>query len=644
MRQSRQWNAVRSTGLVATASMAVIALLSVGLPLHGAKPEKSAALPKVTPAGQNAAPAVALDSTGFAAVAARVDALILEALMQESVTPAARCTDEDFLRRASFDISGTSPSPHEVALFGLDPDPQKRTALIERLLTSSEYGGNWSRYWRDVIFMRATEMRAPLARDSFETWMKDQLNANQPWDQIVTSLLTATGDVRENGQTALIFAHDGQPQELAAESSRIFLGIQLQCANCHDHPTDSWKREQFHTLAAFFPRIRVQPKRMQQPPSFEVVSVNAGPANGRGPGDVIDLLQNPERLMERVDRNRDGKITKQEMSLGPNGGQFFDRILGRADIDKDGAISLAELKQLPVPPAVGRGSAEYFMPDLQNPQSRGAQINPVFFVSQQKLSEGASDIDRRQSLSRFMTATDNVWFAKAFVNRIWAELVGEGFYMPVDDIGPERTATYPAAIDVLAAGFAANEYNVKWLFRAITSTQTYQRSIRARDPKHPAPLFSAGSPSRLRADQLYDALARVLGFVADSADQRRAPGMQFFDNSPRGQFGQLFAFDPSTPPDDVTGTVPQALFMMKSNLIKQSIRATGQPRLARLLADQKDDQDVLTELYLLVHAREPSAGELAICRKYLKQTGNRQEAFEDILWSLLNSTEFQTKR
>ena len=117
---------------------------------------------------------------------------------------------------------------------------------IERLLDSKAYAENWSRYWRDVIMMRATNQRIRLMQGSFERWMAEQLQDNVAWDKITTAMITAQGDVRENGDTALIFAHEAQATEVAAEVSRIFLGIQIQCANCHDHPTDKWKREQFH--------------------------------------------------------------------------------------------------------------------------------------------------------------------------------------------------------------------------------------------------------------------------------------------------------------------------------------------------------------------------------------------------------------
>jgi hypothetical protein len=294
------------------------------------------------------------------------------------------------------------------------------------------------------------------------------------------------------------------------------------------------------------------------------------------------------------------------------------------------------------------------MPDLQHPQSPGKKIDPVFFLGNLKAGSGLSDLDRRKSLARYITSPDNPWFAKAFVNRIWGQLVGEGFSMPIDDMGPERTAKYPAALDALGAGFTASGYDVAWLFRAITSSETYQRQIRPRDPKAPSPAFASAAPVRLRADQLYDAIARVLGFKEDET----VPGPQMMMGGPyqgmrtlRGQFFAKFGFDPSTPPDDQTGTIQQALFMMNNQpMINNLIRATnparpgGQTRLHQILEKYKNNDDALNELYLIVHAREPSPREAQVCRDYIREVNNRNDAFEDILWSLLNSTEFQTKR
>jgi hypothetical protein len=218
--------------------------------------------------------------------------------------------------------------------------------------------------------------------------------------------------------------------------------------------------------------------------------------------------------------------------------------------------------------------------------------------------------------------------------------------MPIDDIGPERTANHPQALEALSAGFTSSGYDVAWLLRTITNTETYQRQIRPRDPKHAA-VFASAAPVRLRADQLYDALGRALGFKEqESRPVADADMMMMYrrNNSPRAQFQQLFGFDPSTPPDEINGTIPQALFMMNSGFVNSLIRAAGQTRLHQILDKFKSDDDALIELFIVVHAREPSAKEQKTCREYIAQVNNRQEAFEDILWSLLNSTEFQTKR
>ncbi len=194
--------------------------------------------------------------------------------------------------------------------------------------------------------------------------------------------------------------------------SRIFLGIQIQCAQCHDHPTDRWKREQFHELAAFFPRIAVRPVRVDgKRRSFEVVSFDKGNSKKRRPRG---------------------------------------------------------------------GNLEHHMPDLEHPEETGKLMQPVFFVTGQKLDAGVPDAERRETVADWMTSRENRWFAKAFVNRMWSELVGRGFYEPVDDIGPDRQCSAPKTLNYLSNRFAANKYDVKWLLATITSTEAYGRQSRSR--------------------------------------------------------------------------------------------------------------------------------------------------------------------
>jgi Protein of unknown function (DUF1549)/Protein of unknown function (DUF1553) len=584
-------------------------------------------------------------------VAAAVDRMILTNLGESGTQPAPKTSDEDFLRRIHFDLAGTVPTAREVTFFGLEPDPDKRNKVIDRLLESEDYTHNWAQYWRDVIFLRATDMRARIVEGPFEKWMSDQIRENRGWDKIVTSLLTASGPVNEHGETGLIFAHNGQADDIAAETSRIFLGIQIQCANCHDHPSDKWKRQQFHQLAAFFPRISVRRmKGSTDPREFEVASFEAPAMNGKGKGKGgmagATFFDNPERFFARFDRNRDGKITRAEVKNTPFEKQF-ERLLTLAG-KKDGALTLKEAREIPPPGGQGRPQAEHFMPDLKNPSSKGTKMEPIFFVNGKRAKSGLPDEERRHALAKYLTADADPWFSRAYVNRIWNEMVGEGFYMPVDDMGPTRQARMPEVLDLLADAWVANKYDTKWLFRTVARTETYQREIRPKDPSvESPPVFAASTPKRLRADQLFNAITKVLGIDGVDPKESEAPGQggkKRPPRNPRAQFAFLFGYDPSTSQDDLTGNVPQALFMMNSRLINSLIHAQGKTRLATILEKYADNKDAVREVYVLTLAREPSDKEEKTCLNYVKDVGSRQEGFEDVMWSLMNSSEFLSKR
>jgi hypothetical protein len=579
-------------------------------------------------------------------VAAEIDRLIGSELQQSNVSVADRCSDEDFLRRVSFDLAGVPPLPHQITVFGLDPSPNKRSAAIDRLLDSREFAENWSSYWRDAIFMNATNQRARPAAQRFQAWMTEQLVEGKAWDEIVTALLTASGDVQENGATALLFAHDCQAEEVAAEASRLFLGIQMQCANCHDHPSDIWKRNQFHELAAYFPRIALRPVMEDgRIRSFEVVSVNQ-----ERPGPQA-IRENADRIVAQLDRNKDGKVSKAETQNAPRAAgllaRAFDRLLEVGDADDDGMLSAKELKQIDPPAMPNNGSTEHYMEDLKDPTSRGTVIQPKFFVDQSQPGQGLSDADRRAAAAKAFTDPANPWFAHAFVNRVWHELLGEAFYMPVDDLGPSRSPRYPQVLEVLSKGFVSSGYDIRWLLRTVALTEAYQRQIRPKAVSADESLpFAAQVPTRLRADQLFNSLTVVLGLeeVTPAAGPGALGGLYAAARSPRQQFHQIFAYDPSTPQQDLSGNIQQALLLMNTNGLRAAISASGNTRLGQILRKFPDDQDAVSEVYLLTLGREPTDQELQLCQAYLQDVGRRAEAYEDLLWGLINTSEFVSKR
>ncbi|MEO2022501.1 MAG: DUF1549 domain-containing protein [Pirellulaceae bacterium] len=509
-------------------------------------------------------------------VAARIDQLLVtESNDSAQTTPVPLVDDETFLRRVFMDLVGEPPTTEDVLAFSLDGTVDKRSRLVRQLLADASYGRNWARYWRDVIMYRRSDERALLSVRSLESYLTDAFNSNTSWDKLTTEFITARGDVRANGRTALIMAQMGRPEETVAEVSRIFLGIQIQCAQCHDHPTDRWTREQFHELVAFFPRVAVRPKRDDGMFNFEVVASDSP--------------------IENRSRNTNNRY---------------------------------------------RGTPEHRMPDLENPEARGETMKPVFFLTGDEVPVGSLDADRRSQLAGWITDSTNPWFARAFVNRIWAELVGEGFYDPVDDLGPGKKCSSPETLDYLAAAFRERGHDIKWLFTTILSTDAYQRASRRRRTFEESP-FQANCAQPLRADQLYSSLQTVLEIPESNA----TPGRQRSSrSSPRNVFNSVFGFDPSTRRGDVTGTIPQALTMMNSPRINQYATAEKGRMLGRLLQEVADDRQAITELYLRVLSRQPTDKEVDSCLKYRRNLRDREEAFEDILWALINTAEFAHRK
>jgi hypothetical protein len=500
----------------------------------------------------------------------------LSALVPSEGPKSAPASDELFLRRVSLDLIGRNPTPKEITDFLADGKAAKRALAVDRLLASPDFGENWGRYWRDAILSRRTEPRADVVGPTFVEYLAKHFNDDDGWDRVAREMITASGSVRENGATAIIMAQSGNAEEVAAEVSRLFLGVQIQCAQCHDHPTDRWKRQQFHELAAFFARVET-----------------------------------------RLVRGDDVKV------------DF--RVIGR---------DRGPVYAPPTPNGKNR-SLEHFMPDMNDPKAQGTIVQPVLFLTNQRLDTGKTDALRRDVLAAWTTDAKNPWFAKAFVNRVWTELIGWGFYEPIDDLGPDRECRAPKTLGFLAAQFAAHDYQVKWLYRTIMASDAYQRA--PGDPK--SPVFVVSKPSRLRSDQLYDNVIAALG-VDDlyfDLTPRRGPLANL--RGPRHVLAEEFGFDPSEPRDDQAGSIPQALLLMNAKAVQRGIDAGDtKTSLGKLLATTADDSRAIEWLYLRTLARHPSDQELRTCLDHLKSTNDRSAAFEDLQWGLLNSAEMLHRR
>ena len=437
-------------------------------------------------------------------------------------------SDERFIRRASLDLTGKPPEPKAIREFIADKDPQKRAKLVDKLLETKDYARKWARYWTTVIFYNSTAPRRRVNPQSLEDWLAEQFEKNVRWDRIVAELVSATpqrskddkDDYGQNhGPNNFVLANDNKAPEVAAETARIFMGISIQCAECHDHPFDRWKREQFHELAAFF--------------------------------------------------------------------------------------------------APGR----YYMPDQDDPSEK--TLMQAKFLLGEKPPEDLKADARRVAVAAYLIYNpDNYWFARAFVNRMWNELVGDGFYS-VDSLGPDAEVTHKLLVNRISAMFRYREFDPKWVFRTIMNSKAYQRDIRTFESDEE--LFTAVRPTRLGPAEV---LASVQSLTGDDNNLSRA-------------VRTTFKTDPSIPQRDLEGSIQQALLMMNNRALQNKLRNS---ELKKRLMQTKDNRQLVDELYLDVLARTPTPSEVDRSLKHLKEVQNRSEAVDDLVWVLINSTEFITKR
>jgi hypothetical protein len=260
---------------------------------------------------------------------------------------------------------------------------------------------------------------------------------------------------------------------------------------------------------------------------------------------------------------------------------------------------------------------------------------------------GMGDDARRKALADQITDKNNPWFAAAFVNRMWGELMGQSFYAPVDDLGPQKDAMMPVVLARVSGSFRGNDYDIKQLFRDIMTSETYQRQIRSGDSGDDHLLFATRNPVRMNGNAMWQSLIGTLGPIGPAGKGGAAPGMGPFGRFGGGLEQQIkneFAYDPSTKAEEIEGSISQALILMNNPQINAKIKAQGTNILARILKEHADDGDALRVVYLRTLARRPTDREVTRLREHIKTVNNRAEAYEDILWALINSTEFQMKR
>lgn len=436
-----------------------------------------------------------------------IDRLIVAKLRKLGIVPSAVATDAEFLRRVRLDLTGSLPTPDEVAAFLSDSSPDKRARKIDELLETPAYAAWWTTRLCDYTgnsddaLVNVTPVRSQASQDWYD-WIYQRVAENVPYDEIVAGIVTATS--LNPGETYAEYCENmsalyqrgseesfadrefmphywarrtfRQPDDRAIGFAYSFLGIRIECARCHKHPFDQWTQDDFKEFTGFFRRV--------------------------------NFNTNPEHRDEY-------KAMIEELDVGKKRGNQLRREL--ADLLRDGkTVPFQEVYA--VKPRGNQNARRG-----NNRRNRNRNAGP----SQAKLLGGAViDLneyeDARTPLMKWLRSKDNPLFAKAFVNRVWAAYFHRGIVEPPDDLSLANPPSNAALLDYLARGFIDNDFDMKWLHREITNSDAYQRSWTPNETnRQDERNFSRAVPRRLPAEVAYDAIQQATSSDEEIAAMHR---------------------------------------------------------------------------------------------------------------------------
>lgn len=553
-------------------------------PVAASKSTTASAPVRSSPSGRN-------DDFGLPQVRQINDA-IRQGWADHSLAPSAVATDGEWCRRVYLDVIGRVPTVEELKIYLADKSRDKRRKLVDRLLGSEyaeEYTRNWTTIWTNLLIGRTggTERRSLASREGMQQYLREAFSYNKPYDQMARDLITATGSCRPGDKDfngAANFLADKMAEggvQATAKTSQIFLGMAVQCTQCHNHPFNDHKQNQFWELNAFFRQTQVEREEDGERRNFG-------------------------RVVNEDFRGETGDPKRAEI--------YYELRNGKMKVAYPVFID-------------GTSLATIFA-------SQGADFGDRGYVK---------DVNRRDELAKLVLASRE--FDRAIVNRLWGHFLGYGFTKPVDDIGPHNTPSHPELLDYLGAEFRAANFDLKALVRWIVLSEPYNLSSQianrnqADDPSLGArPMFSRFYLRQMEAEQLYESL-----LVATAADSTvKSNERDEMKDRWLKQFNTAFGTDDNQESNTFNGTIPQALTLMNGELMK---RATGNDEgsmLAHVAGDVKlTNAEKIRYLYLAAFSRPPTKPELSIANELLvARSGNVGAALQDIWWALLNSNEF----
>ena len=445
-----------------------------------------------SPAPPTAGRSHPLSDTEITQAVATIDRLVLAGLSAHGQKPNPPTDDATFLRRAYLQILGRIPTAEEATTFLTSIAGNRRNQLITDLMAHPGRVHHEFTWWADLLRI-STRLGDRYPGNAYVDWMKDAIRANKPYDQIVRELITAEGPAmaRGNGATGYYLRDAGMPLDNMANTIQVFLGTRVQCAMCHDHPFDKWKRKEFYELAAYTNSVSIN-REVKGLGEFRRKAKEAG-----GSQNTFNAL----------------RMIGNTIALGVHGG---DRAM--IELPADYQYHDAKPKdKVTAKPLFGE------LPPVVDGKMVGQQRPKVTYAA-------------------WLTAPENPRFSQVIANRMWKRAFGLGLIEPVDNLTDDTVASDPELLAYLTKLMISVDYDLTRFSAILYRTEAWQRAattseVTAGDPYYfPGPILR-----RLSAEQLWDSL---LTLAVPELDQRQGESAerlyQFYEDNKGKSAKELF--------------------------------------------------------------------------------------------------------
>ena len=639
-----------------------------------------------------------------------VDTHVLAKLKRLNLPPAALADDATFLRRVSLDVTGELPTPEEVQKFLADTAADKRAKKIDELLARPRHAALWTLKFCDLlkaadygVYADALSLEHDAPR--FQAWVRARLAENTPYDVFVERILLATS---REGRTPDDYATEvkalfagyapGRPDlELyakrktldlfwqrrnadgvtgAMQVSHAFLGLRLECAQCHRHPHDVWRQEDLLEFSNFFMRVRKVGFQGDNEKKFPEMAALYKKFNDEAKTLETDIKKRREGEGKKLDDDAKKamadfkKLSDEIVNLGKDADPMvrFKKVkeleAAQEVIAKKGKFlaEMAEMeKRAKMLPEVARRLLQAEIRVLP-PGTHAKVVSPLGTAESKALRllgeadalTVADDRDPREAVMAWMRKPDNPYFAKAIVNRVWASYFGRGIIDPPDNLSAFNPATHPELLKELCDGFVANKYDLRWLHRTILNSRTYQQdSTPAKGAEADRTHYAYFPLRRLPAEVMLDALNSATGTTEKMdmkynhwPDEMKTVEVPF---APKNAF-VTFVLETYGRPKrnsavqcdcerEGASSIFQVLTLANHPRVWEKIRDPN-GRVAKVMKDSTDDAKRVDALFLATVSRPPSAAERDACLKFVAGAESPEKGFQGVLWGLLNTREF----